>query len=86
MAGAFWFNDAGMQMLHATNGLNSSTADILNPARGNPTNATDKLNDWGCVRGVHALFCDGHVQLVSDSIESNTASPSWHVAAVGVDR
>ncbi|NQW47004.1 MAG: DUF1559 domain-containing protein, partial [Planctomycetes bacterium] len=25
--------------------------------------------------GVYALFCDGHVQLVSDSIESNTASP-----------
>ena len=59
--GAFWFNEAGMQMLHATNGPNSSTADILNPSRGNPTNATAKLNDWGCVRGVHALFCDGHV-------------------------
>ena len=124
--GAFWFNDAGMQMLHATNGPNSSKDDILHPARGNPGNATDRLNDWGCVGnnstvssnnmpslnlpckgggatggaagsdtfasprsrhrgGVYALFCDGHVQLVSDSIESNTSSPSWHVAAVGVD-
>ena len=114
--GAFWFNDAGMQMLHATNGPNSSTADILHPARGNPGSATDKLNDWGCVGnnstvssnnmlalnlpckggsatggatgidtfasprsrhrgGVYALFCDGHVQLVSDSIESNKTSP-----------
>ena len=126
--GAFWFNDAGMQMLHATNGPNSSTADILNQTRGNPTQPSDKLTDWGCMGtnsgvspnnrpdlnlpclggsvlgeqragidtfasprsrhrgGVYALFCDGHVQLVSDSIESNTSSPSWHVAAVGVDR
>ncbi len=114
--GAFWFNDAGMQMLHATNGPNSSTADILHPNRAMEGVAVDKLNDWGCMGisgttsvnnrgalnlpckggfasaaalgtdtfasprsrhrgGVYALFCDGHVQLVSDSIESNTASP-----------
>ena len=114
--GAFWFNDAGMQMLHATNGPNSSTADILHWARADEGVSTDKPNDWGCMGrsgtssvnnrgtlnlpckggfasgaalgtdtfasprsrhrgGVYALFCDGHVQLVSDSIESNTASP-----------
>ena len=113
--GAFWFNEPGMQMLHATNGPNSSNSDTLNVLRGNWTNANDALNDWGCMQqkptywtnnrpelnlpciggisadegtsngfasprsrhrgGVYALFCDGHVQLVSDSIESNTASP-----------
>jgi len=117
--GAFWFNDAGMQMLHATNGPNSSTSDILHPARADDGTSTDWPNDWGCMGisgttsvnnrgalnlpcmggggsgatgaalgtdtfasprsrhrgGVYALFCDGHVQRVSDSIESNTTSP-----------
>jgi len=110
--GAFWFNDAGMQMLHATNGPNSSTSDILHQFRGDEGTPSDKINDWGCMNqspnnsrtlnlpcmggiasgaalgtdtfasprsrhrgGVYALFCDGHVQRVSDSIESNTTSP-----------
>ena len=123
--GAFWFNEPGMQMLHATNGPNTTVADVLNGGRGSVAETNDKLVDWGCFKGsinnrkdlnlpcthapivdgaangtpygfasprsrhrggVYALFCDGHVQLVSDSIESNTSSPSWHVAAVGVDR
>lgn len=43
--GAFWFNDAGMQMLHAALAPNSTQPDRLHPIRvitgGNP-------NDWGC--------------------------------------
>ena len=114
--GAFWFNEPGMQMLHATNGPNSSADDVLQPERVDATTygkeGDETPNDWGCTMdvggrvtspnnlpllnlpcrggtkkmnlasdvfasprsrhrgGVYALFCDGHVQLVSDSIES----------------
>jgi prepilin-type N-terminal cleavage/methylation domain-containing protein/prepilin-type processing-associated H-X9-DG protein len=41
--GAFWFNDAGMQMLHAAQGPNASQSDTLH------RNRTATLSeDWGC--------------------------------------
>ena len=43
--GAFWYNDAGMQMLHATTAPNATTADRLHQARGSSPNDP---NDWGC--------------------------------------
>jgi len=116
--GAFWFNEPGMQMLHASNGPNSSADDVLQPRRVDATDPGVLSQDWGCTMdrgggvtspnnlsrlnlpckggtklkddlasdvfasprsrhrgGVYALFCDGHVQLVSDSIESNTTWP-----------
>jgi prepilin-type processing-associated H-X9-DG protein len=46
--GAFWYNDAGMQMLHAALGPNATTADTLNRFR---VLSTDAPNDWGCRPG-----------------------------------
>ena len=43
--GAFWYNDAGMQMLHATTAPNATTADRLHQARGSTENDP---RDWGC--------------------------------------
>jgi prepilin-type N-terminal cleavage/methylation domain-containing protein/prepilin-type processing-associated H-X9-DG protein len=47
--GAFWYNDAGMQMLHAAQGPNAIGSDVLNSSRlielANPT--VDQ--DWGCL-------------------------------------
>jgi len=43
--GAFWYNDSGMQMLHAATGPNSSVADRLHPQRSSGANNSD---DWGC--------------------------------------
>lgn len=45
--GAFWLNDAGMQLLHATNGPNSTSPDSLRP---NPDGIDDSTTDidWGC--------------------------------------
>ena len=48
--GAFWHNDAGMQMLHAAQGPNAVGKDILNRGRvasGSPSVAELQL-DWGC--------------------------------------
>ncbi len=112
--GAIWYNDAGMQMLHAAQGPNSNRPDILNRLRvvsgGNPSLA-ELQDDWGCHPsskgtpnnrgdlnlpcvggltqnedlgvgdsatsrsrhrgGVNAVFCDGHVAFIVDTIESN---------------
>ena len=43
--GAFWYNDAGMQMLHAARGPNATAGDILN------RNRAAGANDWGCWPG-----------------------------------
>ena len=43
--GAFWFNDAGMQMLHASTGPNSLVPDRLHPQR---SPGAANVNDWGC--------------------------------------
>lgn len=53
--GAFWSNDAGMQMLHATTAPNSSTSDRLHEAR-IKDNTVGGVNvslsfDWGCFAG-----------------------------------
>jgi len=40
--GAFWYNDAGMQMLHAAQGPNATADDILN------RNRAAGADDWGC--------------------------------------
>jgi prepilin-type processing-associated H-X9-DG protein len=54
--GAFWYNDAGMQMLHAAQAPNAVGPDILNRGRlgtDNPS-AAELQEDWGCnpsVRG-----------------------------------
>lgn len=42
--GAFWVNDAGMQMLHARTSPNDPSPDILHPDRRNGVDP----NDWGC--------------------------------------
>jgi len=42
--GAFWFNDAGMQMLHAAVSPNATQPDRL-PRR---VEDIDSVNDWGC--------------------------------------
>lgn len=115
--GAFWYNDAGMQMLHAAQGPNSNRPDILNRARlsmGNPSLA-QLQDDWGCHwsskgtpnnrsdlnlpcvaclagaedlgdddsatsrsrhrGGVNAVFCDGHVAFIADTIDSQVTTP-----------
>jgi prepilin-type processing-associated H-X9-DG protein len=115
--GAFWYNDAGMQMLHAAQGPNSNRPDILNRARlsmGNPSLA-QLQDDWGCHPssrgtpnnrgdlnlpcvagltqgedlgdddsatsrsrhrgGVNAVFCDGHVAFIADTIDSQVTTP-----------
>jgi prepilin-type N-terminal cleavage/methylation domain-containing protein/prepilin-type processing-associated H-X9-DG protein len=49
--GAFWFNDAGMQFLHATTAPNSAVADWLHPRRppSGPFNmSANNPRDWGC--------------------------------------
>jgi len=124
--GAFWENDAGLQMLHATTAPNSATPDVLYQAREGIT--ADDPHDWGCFAdidqeppvtsspnnrpdlglpcqggsarnrnavfggdrrgadgfatsrsrhagGVNVLFCDGRVQFIDASIDSDTASP-----------
>jgi prepilin-type N-terminal cleavage/methylation domain-containing protein/prepilin-type processing-associated H-X9-DG protein len=111
--GAFWYNDSGMQMLHAGRGPNSVTPDIR---RSNALDSSDSdlTADWGCTNagaspnnkpalnlpcrpgsvsgnditiddssasrsrhrgGVNVVFCDGHVQFVDDTVESNAAFP-----------
>ena len=45
--GAFWYNDSGMQMLHAARGPNAAANDILNRSREAPSAA----DDWGCKPG-----------------------------------
>ena len=116
--GAFWYNDAGMQMLHAAQGPNSNRPDILNRARlsmGSPSLA-QLQDDWGCHPssrgtpnnrgdlnlpcvpdrtsagddlgvdtaatsrsrhrgGVNAVFCDGHVAFIADTIDSQVTTP-----------
>lgn len=118
--GAFWYNDAGMQMLHATTAPNSPVDDVLHQAR--VGSSSQRNDDWGCFArasrrgpattdspnnepplnlpcrggeelnqrlgtdcfaasrsrhngGIYALFCDGHVQFVADTIDSNTTAP-----------
>jgi prepilin-type N-terminal cleavage/methylation domain-containing protein/prepilin-type processing-associated H-X9-DG protein len=44
--GAFWYNDAGMQMLHAAQPPNSVVPDRLHQARVVSSSLT--ANDWGC--------------------------------------
>jgi prepilin-type N-terminal cleavage/methylation domain-containing protein/prepilin-type processing-associated H-X9-DG protein len=111
--GAFWHNDAGTQMLHATTTPNAATADRIHPRR---LTAPPLQNDWGCYAtsspnnrptlnlpcqpgliisgdrrgidgfatsrsrhqgGVNVLFCDGRVQFIDDSIDSNAAGPNY---------
>ena len=116
--GAFWYNDAGMQMLHAAQGPNSNRPDILNRRRllnGSPSRA-ELQDDWGCHTsslrtpnnrgdlnlpcvpdrtsagadlgvdtaatsrsrhrgGVNAVFCDGHVAFIADTIDSQVTTP-----------
>ena len=43
--GAFWVNDAGMQMLHATRSPNANTPDTLHQGR---VSSTQLAIDWGC--------------------------------------
>ena len=121
--GAFWYNDAGMQILHAAQGPNSNRPDILNRRRlstGSPSLA-QLQDDWGCHPsppprvtpnnrsdlnlpcvagltqsedfgdddaatsrsrhrgGVNAVFCDGHVAFIADTIESKTTAPYYGV-------
>ena len=116
--GAFWYNDAGMQMLHAAQGPNSNRPDILHRERLSSTNPSpaELQNDWGCHPssrgtpnnrgdlnlpcvpdrtsagadlgvdtaatsrsrhrgGVNAVFCDGHVAFIADTIDSKTTDP-----------
>jgi prepilin-type processing-associated H-X9-DG protein len=47
--GAFWVNDAGMQMLHATRSPNAKTPDTLHQDRVKVA-AQMLLLDWGCYR------------------------------------
>jgi prepilin-type N-terminal cleavage/methylation domain-containing protein/prepilin-type processing-associated H-X9-DG protein len=44
--GAFWYNDAGMQMLHAALSPNSAAPDMLHPRRILSDSSLE--NDWGC--------------------------------------
>lgn len=108
--GYFWENDAGLQFLHATNGPNSSTPDLLmrfrthtpdwgcrsasvtvntpnnrrdlnlpcgpGPGTGGQTGANDFASPRSRHRdGVFSLFVDGHVQYISDTVESVTVAP-----------
>ena len=118
--GAFWYNDAGMQMLHAAQGPNSNRPDILHRERLSSTNPSpaELQNDWGCHPstagtgtpnnrgdlnlpcvpdlisagadlgvntaatsrsrhrgGVNAVFCDGHVAFIADTIDSQVTTP-----------
>ena len=115
--GAFWYNDAGMQMLHASQAPNAVGPDILNRrrlAKGSPSEA-ELQEDWGCHPstrgtpnnrrdlnlpcagglvqsedfgsddaatsrsrhrgGVNAVFCDGHVAFIADTIDSQVTTP-----------
>lgn len=131
--GAFWWNDAGMQFIHAANGPNPAVSGTVPNATN--LNSFDRLhsrrdgvgandpNDWGCYGtgdprrgvsvaspnnqprlnlpcapgfrsgetgelndefassrsrhpgGVYALFCDGHVDFMNDTVSSNTNAP-----------
>ena len=118
--GAFWYNDAGMQMLHAAQGPNSIRPDVLHRERLSSTNPSpaELQNDWGCHPstagtgtpnnrgdlnlpcvpdlisagadlgvntaatsrsrhrgGVNAVFCDGHVAFIADTIDSQVTTP-----------
>lgn len=50
--GAFWVNDAGMQMLHATTAPNSTTPDILHESRASTSFGPE---DWGCYADARTL-------------------------------
>ncbi len=53
--GAFWYNDAGMQMLHAAQPPNAAQRDRLHQARATPpaTGSTSPPgDDWGCYASV----------------------------------
>lgn len=111
--GAFWSNDAAMQIMNVASEPNATTPDVLHPRR--VGGISDRPNDWGCWGtgsvnnrpqfnlpcqpgnssssaeqlgadgfassrsrhggGVNVLFCDGRVQFIDDSIDSNTTSP-----------
>jgi prepilin-type N-terminal cleavage/methylation domain-containing protein/prepilin-type processing-associated H-X9-DG protein len=115
--GAFWYNDAGMQMLHAAQGPNAHGPDVLNRARvsGGSPSLAQLQDDWGCHPssrgtpnnrgdlnlpcvagltqtvdlgdddaatsrsrhrgGVNAVFCDGHVAFIADTIDSQVTTP-----------
>jgi prepilin-type processing-associated H-X9-DG protein len=44
--GAFWSNDAAMQIINVTSEPNATTPDVLHPRRIN--GPADRPNDWGC--------------------------------------
>jgi len=92
--GAFWFNDAGMQMLHAALPPNSSERDWLHPSR---VTTANNPNDWGCfaTSGITAspnhrpalnLPCRGGVGIIANrrGIDGTAASRSRHRGGVNV--
>lgn len=111
--GGFWFNDAGMQMLHAAQRPNGSSPDVwfgdvvggaAEPGWGcqsssspanrpelnlpcDPGPAPNRFDNSGAADsatarsrhrgGVNVAFCDGHVDFIVDSIDSNPVSPGY---------
>lgn len=93
--GAFWYNDAGMQMLHAAQGPNSNRPDVL---RGNAISsfAVPHADDWGCSRKNDVtnslnnrrdlnLPCSGGLTDIDNiGVDGQAASRSRHPAGVNV--
>ena len=95
--GAFWVNDASMQMLHATTAPNSSRPDVRHQSYGSSSN---DVNDWGCFastsRGVSTtasvnnrpllnLPCQGGIQTNDRAgIDGFATSRSRHAGRVNV--
>ena len=60
--GAIWYNDAGMQFLHAATAPNSAIPDVLHQAR---VTVTQRADDWGCLSESRRV--GGVMQAVTDS-------------------
>jgi len=90
--GAFWSNDAGMQMLHAAMGPNAAATDWLHPGR---ASALTLAEDWGCfaqggvVRSPNNkpslnLPCEAGKNTTIQGIDCYAASRSQHPGGVNV--
>lgn len=60
--GAIWYNDAGMQFLHAATAPNSASPDVLHQAR---VTVSQRADDWGCVSQSRRV--GGVMQFVTES-------------------